>query len=208
MKIITISREFGSGGRELGKRISDILGYDYYDREIISAIAEKSGFDENYIKEMTEKKLRVNIPISYGRTMYYEPYINTNAEKILAAQSSTIRDIAEQGRDCVIIGRGADVILSRYNTVNIFVYADMEYRVKRCLEYSENEKDMTEKKIIKKIKEIDSARASFHSFLSEGKWGRKENYNLCINTTGLQIKNLAPIIAEYAEIMFKQKRSK
>ena len=208
MKIITISREFGSGGRELGKRMSDILGYDYYDREIISAIAEKSGFDENYIKDMTEKKLRVSIPISYGRTMYYEPYINTNAEKILDAQSSTIREIADQGRDCVIIGRGADVILSQYNPVNIFVYADMDFRVKRCFEYSENEKEMSEKKIIKKIKEIDSARASFHSFLSESKWGRKENYNLCINTTGLQIKNLAPIIAEYADIMFKQKKVK
>ncbi|MGN0621216.1 MAG: AAA family ATPase [Porcipelethomonas sp.] len=203
MKILTVSRQFGSGGRELGKRVADILGFDYYDREIISAIAEKSGFAEDYVAHMSEKKPYMNIPLTYGRTLYCDPAFGGNSEKILTAQSDVIKDIAKRGRDCVIIGRGADVILSGYKPVNIFVYADMASKVKRCMERSGEGQELTEKKLIKKIKEVDSARSDFHSLISDSKWGRKESYHLCVNTTGAELKLLAPVIAVYAKIMFE-----
>lgn len=202
MKILTVSRQFGSGGRELGKRIADILGFDYYDREIISAIAEKSGLDEGYIAEMSDKKMRMNFPLTFGRTMYMESALNPNSERILAAQSTVLKEIADLGKDCVIIGRGADIILSEHSPVNIFVYADMVSKVKRCMERAAEEEALSEKKIIRKIKEVDSARAEYHGILSDSKWGRKESYHLCVNTTGRDLKKLAPAAAEYIKVLF------
>ncbi len=199
MKIITISREFGSGGRELGKRLADILGYAYYDREIISTIAENKKMDEGYVEKILEKGLLNNYPLKYGRTFSSASVMaQRNMTKILVEQQKIIKEIAAN-ENCIIVGRSSNVILREYAPLNLFVYADMQSKIDRCLKYGNDKEILTEKELIKKIKQVDKGRARHQELLTDMKWGNKEGYDLCINTTDLEIKELAPVIAQYAK---------
>ena len=195
MRIITISREFASGGREIGKRLADELGFDYYDREIINRIAEKSSFDPDYVEEMLDRGLPKIFPLTFGRTFTYPDSSSQNFNKILLAEQQIITEIAQKGRDFVIVGRSADIILSKYNTFNIFVYADMASKILRCRQRAPQGETLTDREYAKKIKKIDSARASNRELIGNGGWGEKENYNLCVNTTNVDIKKIIPALA-------------
>lgn len=202
MKIITISREFGSGGRELGKRLADILGYAYYDREIITAIAENKKLNENYIEKILEKGSLKGYPLKFGRTFSSSYSITQqNMTQILVEQQKIIKEIAVR-ENCIIVGRSANVILKEHNPLNLFVYADMESKIIRCYKYAAEKENINEKELIKKIKQVDKERALFNELISNTKWGNKEGYSLCINTTGLEIKELAFVIADYAKYWF------
>lgn len=192
-KIITISREFGSGGRELGKRLADALGYDYYDREIITHIAETMGYSEEYVSSLSEQTID-HYAINFGRTFY----INPDQNKVLSVQHDFLKRVAEKG-NCVIVGRGANIILKDYNPLDIFVYADMESKVQRCISKADNSEHFSEKEIIKKIKQIDKNRRNYYSIFSEYEWGDKRNYHLCINTTNVEIKKLIPALKALVE---------
>ena len=192
-KIITISREFGSGGREVGKRLSDILGFKYYDKEIIEEIAKKTGTTEEYVKNISEVGI-YNFPFQFGKTFYNSISVQTNQTEILVAQQKILKEIAKTG-NCIIVGRGADVILKEYNPINIFVYSDMESKIKRCRE--KGDENFSDKELRNKIKQIDKNRIKFHDVLSNLEWGKKENYDLCINTSNMEIKKIIPSLAEY-----------
>ena len=203
MRIITLSREFGSGGRELGKRLADELGLAYYDREIITAIAEKCSLDAGYVENTLNKSFAANYPVSFSRTFTYMPVMNDNVSNILSQQHSIITELAKKG-DCIIVGRSADSILAAMKPFKIFVYADMEAKIRRCIDRrSAEEEKLTEREIEKKITQIDKARASYHNIISDIAWGDKRGYNLCINTTGADIKALVPSVAEYAKKWFE-----
>lgn len=198
MAIITISREFGSGGRELGKRLADLLGFRYYDKEILEVITQQEKTNEWYAEKLLERMVVPNIPLHFGRSFsFYEP-ITQRAVELLVAERNAIRLLAGQG-NCVIVGRGANVILKDNTPFNIFVYADMETKIKRCREYASDNETFSEKEIEKKIRQIDTARAKNIEILSGGKWGDKKEYHLCVNTGGLSIKNIAPLLAQYAK---------
>lgn len=198
MAIITISREFGSGGRELGKRLADLLGFRYYDKEILEVITQQEKTNEWYAEKLLERMVVPNIPLHFGRSFsFYEP-ITQRAVELLVAERNAIRLLAGQG-NCVIVGRGANVILKDNTPFNIFVYADMETKIKRCREYASDNETFSEKEIEKKIRQIDTARAKNIEMLSGGKWGDKKEYHLCVNTGGLSIKNIAPLLAQYAK---------
>ncbi|MBR3038446.1 MAG: cytidylate kinase-like family protein, partial [Clostridia bacterium] len=115
MKIITISREFGSGGRELGKRIADKLGFDYYDSEIISAVAKNSGMDAHYVESTLDNHGWQDFSITFGGTIHSVEYLQASKIELLVQQRKVIESIAALGKDCVIIGRNADVILKDYH---------------------------------------------------------------------------------------------
>ena len=198
MRIITVSREFASGGREVGKRLADELGFDYYDREIITAVAEKSSFDVDYVENMLEKGLPKIFPLTFGRTFSYPDSAQQNFTKILLAQQQIITGIAEKGRDFVIVGRSADVILSEYKTFNIFVYADTESKIRRCRQREPADEKLSDRELIRMIKRIDSGRATNREFIGNGGWGEKENYDLCLNTTDIEIKRIIPALASLA----------
>lgn len=203
MNIITISREFGSGGRELGKRIADILGYAYFDREIVTAIAEKHNYDENYVENMLESGFPVSFPITYGRTFAYSDPTEQQAIQLLTAQNKILKEFASK-ENCVIVGRGANVILEDYNPLNIFVYADLESKIKRCRQRASEDEHLTDNELKRKFKQIDAGRAKHQRFLTDIKWGQKEDYHLCINTSGIEIKNIAPMVAEFATHYFDE----
>ncbi len=201
MKIITIGREFGSGGRELGKRLADALGVPCYDKEVINEVAKLRGIDPSQIDEIAEVEIRRVYPFTVSRTLLTPIYFTETEIDNWSAQEEVIKKLAEKG-DCVIVGRFADVILEEYKPLNLFVCADKESKVKRCMERaSEGE---TEKIIRKKMKKIDRARARNYKMYSGRKWGNAKGYHLCINTTGSEIKSLVPALADYARAWFNK----
>ena len=204
MRIITISREFGSGGRELGKRLADALGFAYYDREIVSSIAEKCNLDEGYVENVLRKGLTINVPVTFGHTFYfYSDPTSENELKVLNTQQQIIKELALRG-DCVMVGRSSGIILEKYNPLRLFVYADMEWKVKRCRERASADEHLTDRELEKKIRQIDAGRARHRKLLTDRKWGDREGYDLCINTTSLEIKKIIPGLKEMALCWFDQ----
>ena len=146
MNIITISREFGSGGRELGKKVAEILGYEYYDREIITEIARRHNVDENYVEYALNNHAWQTYSLSFHHSFISPIYVHSPDTKLLQEQKIIIEEIAEAGKNCIIVGRNADVLLQDRKPMNIFVCASMESKIKRCMERAEGEeKELTEK---------------------------------------------------------------
>ncbi len=199
-RIITIGREFGSGGREFGRRLAEELGIEYYDREIVTEISKHTKLSEEYVHQIIEHTPHRLYPITVGHSMsHIEDYSFSQAQAVFQAQGKILKDLAEKS-DCVIVGRCADYILKDYKPFDIFVYADLDSRVKRCIDRrDEDEPVIPEKKLRRKIKKIDRHRARYYSFYTGRKWGDKANYDLCVNTTDTVIKDLVPVIAK----MFK-----
>ena len=198
-RVITIGREFGSGGRELGRRLAEELSIEYYDKEIITEIAKHTQLSEEYIQQIVECTPHRLYPITVGHSMsFVEDYSFSQAQTVYEAQATILKDLAEKS-DCVIVGRCADYILKDYNPFNIFVYADLDSRVNRCIDRIAEGEHFTEKQLRRKIKNIDKQRARYYSFYTGRKWGDKSNYDLCINTTDTEIKKIVPIVAK----MFK-----
>ena len=196
-KIITIGREFGSGGREFGRRLAEELGIEYYDKEIIAAISEKTSMSQEYVQEVLEGKPHTLYPITIGQSMLIaDNFYIQQEQSIYLAQSEIIRELAQKS-SCVIVGRCADFILRDLKPYRIFVYADMDSRVKRCISRNkDSEKHLTEKEIKKQIIKIDKNRAKYYDYYTGNDWGDKNNYDLCINTTDLVIKDIVPVIAK------------
>ena len=205
MRIITISREFGSGGRELGKRMSDLLGWDYYDREIISRIADEQGLDLAFVDKVLQQSVWRSTPITVQRSISM-PMYPTIGTSLLVKEKQIIERIGSAGKDCILVGRNADVYLREKKPFSIFVCASMDAKVERCRARATEDEKLTDKELIKSIKRIDKGRASIREFIGGGEWGNPLNYNLMINTTGWEIKKLAPIIAQFAVVWFAREQ--
>lgn len=201
MKIITISREFGSGGRELGKHLADVLSYDYYDKEIITAIASNKGMDEDYVARIIEHDRWQNIPLTFHQSIVGIP-VDTTHTDLLLEQKRVIEQIAKAGKDCVIVGRNADVLLHEYHPFNIFVCADMEAKIQRCINRVSANKDLNTKEMERKINKIDKSRSQTRELVTDSSWGDRSDYHLTVNTTNWDINELAPAVAEFANSWF------
>lgn len=201
-KIITINREFGSGGREIAIRLAKALGYKYYDRALLYQMVKQSNFDEKYI-ESAIKSSNDDFPytISKSFSLYSAP--QKQATDVLVLEQKIIKQLAEKS-NCVFVGRGADIILSDFDPLNIFVYATMESKIKRCKDKASKDEILTEKEIIKNIKAIDKERRKHSLLLGSDEWGEKENYDLCINTSYVEIKSIIPAITTFAKAYFKE----
>jgi cytidylate kinase len=203
VRIITVSREFGSGGREVGKRLADELGFAYYDREIVEEIASRCSLDEDYVAHALERSVAHTFPLHFGHTFasIATPVVSGGSMNLLAEQTKLIKELASKG-DCVIVGRAADVILSDFSPFNLFVYADMKYKVERCMSRASSDEKLTKKETEKMIKKIDAERRKLHAIISDVEWGNKDCYHLCVNTGGMKIKEIVPAIATYANAWF------
>ena len=194
-KIITVSREFGSGGRELGKKLAEKLGYDYYDREIITTIAERHGLDENYVEYALTNHIWQTIPLTFSHSFVSAVSAHAPHTNLLIEQRKVIEEIAKAGKDCVIVGRNADEILYKYDPFNIFVCADMDAKIKRCKERADENEVLTDKQIKRKIQRIDKNRERTRYLISDREWGHRKTYHLIVNTTELDIDKLADSLA-------------
>ena len=195
-RIITIGREFGSGGREFGRRLAEELGIEYYDKEIITEISKHTSLSEEYIKQVIECKPHHLYPITIGQSFAYnDNYAFQQVQSVYSSQCQIMREMAVKA-PCVMIGRCADYILQEFKPSRIFVYADMESRIKRCIERSSEEEKVGGKEMKSLINNIDKSRAKYYEFYTGMKWGDKKNYDLCVNTTDVVIKEIVPVIAK------------
>ncbi|HZJ80739.1 MAG TPA: cytidylate kinase-like family protein [Dysgonamonadaceae bacterium] len=202
MRIITISREFGSGGRELGKQLANELGYDYYDKQIISAIASNKGMDEEYVERTIDQHRWQNVPLTYYQSVAGLPVDSTHTD-LLLERKRVIEEIAKRGKNCVIVGRNADVLLQEYNPFNIFVCADMETKIRRCMEREDDERCKSIKDIEREINRIDKNRAQTRGLITNSSWGDKSEYHLTLNTSSWDIKALTQAVAEFVKRWFE-----
>lgn len=196
-RIITIGREFGSGGREVGRRLAEELGVEYYDKEIITEISKRTDLSERYVRQVVENDPHNLYPITIGNTFaYVQTHGIERQQTIFREQCEVIKSMAEKS-DCVLVGRCADYILKEYKPFKIFVYADMDSKVKRCRERGGDvDEKITDKKLIRYIKTVDKNRRRYYRFFTGLEWGDKLNYDLCINTSGEEIKKLIPALAK------------
>lgn len=200
-RIVTISREFGSGGRELGKRLADALQVPCYDHEIIDLIAERHGFDKDYVAHISEQDIRTAYPATIGRRFTSPHFAMQEPLQVAMTQQKIIRQFAHQG-DCVIIGRCADVILQDLRPMNLFVYADQPSKLARCAQRAPEGEQLSSSEILRRIRRIDRDRAAHRELFSDTRWGQKEAYHLCINTSGFEIKALISPLAAYVDRWF------
>lgn len=195
-KIITINREFGSGGREVGKRLADILQIPYYDNEIVTQIAQRTQLAEDYVSRVIDSGQYIPFPITIGRSFYPsvgQSMMQTNS--IYVEQSKILVELAEKS-DCIIVGRCANHVLREYEPLRIFIYAEIEAKMKRCREKAQEHERMTDKHLRQQITGIDKGRASYYKFVTGEHWEKRTNYDLCINTTYTPISKVAHIVAQ------------
>ena len=192
--IITISREFGSGGRTVGKKVAEQLGIPCYDSELIQKIAEESGFAENYVKEAGEYT-----PGGFlSSALSNRAFGPTNEDILWEIQCRVISELAEKG-PCVIVGRCADYVLRddpNVALVNLFVHAPMAARIRR----ESTRTNTTPAEAEKRIRQVDKERAAYYNFFSSKRWGDAQAYDLCVNTDGLEIGDVVRLVLRYLEL--------
>lgn len=195
--IVTISREFGSGGRELGKRLSEELEVPCYDSTILKILSEEQGLDPQYLSHISEKSIQASYPLTIGHRFSLAPdYGMDQAVKVAVEQRKVIEGLAARG-DCIIIGRCADVILRDRRPFNIFVYANKEAKLERCIRRAPEGERLSPAEMERYMRRIDRDRAQHRAFFTDAKWGAKESYHLCIDTSGVEIRQIVPPLAAY-----------
>lgn len=190
-KIITVSRQFGSGGRIIAQQVAEKLGWKFYDRELIEKIAEKSGLAKEFIEEQGEyassgQNLVYSVPAGFGSFSAGQSVF----DKLYVMQYNIIKELAEK-EPCVIVGRCADYVLrDRKDVFNIFVFADMDYRMKRAEEvYKIQAKDMK-----KYLEDRDKKRKLYYKYNTDRTWGDFANYDLCLKSSSIGLDTCAEII--------------
>lgn len=195
-RIITISREFGSGGRELGCRLADQLGAAYYDQEIITEISKRTQLSRQYIQSIMDNRPYISFPITVAHS-FSMPVNDVGLQmelQIFQAQKQIIEEMADKS-DCVFVGRCADYILREQDPFRLFVYADLDSRIRRCRERAPKDEHLSDRELRHNIEQIDKSRAKYYSFHTDRKWGERTNYDLCINTSRFDVKQLAKRLA-------------
>ena len=189
-RIITISREFGSGGRFIGEEVAKKLGIAYYDKNVINEIAEKSGLSPEYIQENAELS-----PIKglFAYALAGRDITGRSVEDMVyEAQRKVILELAEKV-PCVIIGRNADYILKdRDDVLNVFIHGNMPEKTQRIIRLY----NVDEKKAVKMMADTDKRRMTNYNFYTEHKWGKASNYTLCLNSSQLGYDRCEKIIME------------
>ncbi len=201
--VITIGRQFGSGGHDVAKLVSEKLDIKFFDKDIIALSAKESGLSESMFEGIEDKPTNsllysLVMGIQSGRGAYYHYGDALNSDSLFRVQSQVIRNLAETS-PCVIVGRCSDYILREHNSiVNIFIHADKEWRVERVME----DLQLTEREAETMITKTDKRRGSFYNFYTNKVWGNVNNYHLTIDTSKVGIENAADIIVDYAKIAF------
>ena len=202
-KIITIGRQFGSGGKDVGKMVADALNIPFYDKELVELAAKKSNFNEDAVKEIDERAthslLYSIVTGSFGldglnSPLFYEMPMN---DKFFIAQSEIIKELAAK-ESCVIVGRCADYVLSEVENVDVlstFIYGSLDYRSMRVA----RDLNLTLPRARDYIKKTDKQRRTYYDYYTSHEWGKISNYDLCINTEKIGIESAAQMIINYCK---------
>lgn len=199
--IITIGRQFGSGGREIGEALAKKLGIPFYDKELISMAAKESGQDAEVFDQVDERATNSLLySLSMGLYNFGNSFTNSSElpvnDRLYILQHQIIKKLADEG-PCVIVGRCADYVLKdKENCVNVFIHANMEYRKKRAIEIHDVKKNKAEQIINK----TDKIRANYYGFYSGQKWGFAQNYDICIDSSKLTTDQAVALIESYVNI--------
>ena len=190
--IVTIDRKYGSGGRLVGEKLSKLLGYRFYDRELLKIAAQECGMHEDVVQHFDEKPTG---------SLLYSAYLNASLSvtdslplnhKLAFAQFDVIRRVAEAG-DCVIVGRCADYVLQERNDcLNVFITATNPVRHRRLVQYYGVSEELADKT----IKKQDKMRAEYYNFFTQRKWGDASNYHICLDTGRLSLDGAASLLAD------------
>ena len=194
--VITIGRQFGSGGRAIGRLVAEKLGIPFYDKDIIKRISKESGLSHEILDDYDEKPTNSFLyslslgAYTYGNSITGIPEMPMS-DKIFVIQSDVIKKIASEG-PCVIVGRCAESILKdEVDCLSVFIHADFDSRIRRVSEYDKISHD----KAAEQIRKTDKKRASYHNYYSELKWGAATSYDFCINSK-IGIENAAKLIID------------
>ena len=199
--IITIGRQFGSGGRYVGRLLAEKLDIPFYDKELLSEAAKQSGICEEIMEEHDERPTR---SLLFSLVTGMQHHVGTGNfymdmplnHRIFLAQFDAIRKLAEDG-SCVIVGRCADYVLrDDPDTVSIFVKADMPSKIARAVKYYGVEEDKAEER----IRKADKQRASYYNYYATATWGDVENYDLVVDTGVLGVEGAVELIAKFLEL--------
>ena len=187
--VITLTREYGSGGRYIGKLVAQKLGIKLYDKEFIIEVAEKTGLSEQYIKENEQKRNSLDI-LNNG---YYSDL--SNSDELFVKESQLIKEVSDR-EPCIIVGRCADQILKENkNVLKVFIYSDMKNKIDRAVKYYGMDKKKAEKEIIR----IDKLRENHYKYYTDKKWKDFSNYDICINSDKVGVEKAADLIVEMAK---------
>ena len=206
--IITIARQYGSGGREIGERVAEILGIPIYDKEIITHAAEKGNLNEEVLKtadESATNSLLYTLAMGsnvLGTTMHFGYKMPLN-DKLFLLQSEVIKEKTKD-ESYVIIGRCADYVLrDEKDVLRIFVYGDLEHRHARLVK---RHPELKSSQIIDIINKTDKRRSSYYNFYTGNKWGKYDNYDMAINSSTLGIEGAADLIVACAKKLLEEKK--
>ena len=204
--IITIARQYGSGGREIGQMVAKELGIPLYDKELITDAAAKGNLNEEVLKSADEacaNSLLYTLAMGsnvLGSTMHFGYKMPIN-DKLFILQSDVIKEYAKQG-SCVIIGRCADYVLREYpNLLRLFVYGDLDHRQERI---KQRHPELKSSQVIDVINKTDKRRSSYYNFYTGNKWGKYDNYDMAINSSTLGIEGAAHLIAACAKRLIEE----
>ena len=195
-KVITIAREYGSGGREVGVKLSERLGIPFYDKEILKLVAEKGDLHEDFLAANEEKPPQFLAP-SFGRTMLETFYQPSFSDTIFVEQSKIIKSIADEG-PCIIVGRCADYIL-KDSAFKVYIYADMAFKIAHKHLVAPEKEDYSDEEMIKYIKSVEKKRARYYEHYTGYKKGVATNYDLCIRTDLIGVDAAVDLIVKALE---------
>lgn len=196
--IITVGRQFGSGGREVGKRVAEALGIAFYDKELLAVAAKESGLSAQFLEDYDEKptnSLLYSIVVGQSHMLLHGNGHISVEQMASKAQRDAVKSVADKG-SCVIVGRCADYILREEpGLIRIFISAAEEDRIRHVTERD----GMTPEKAADKIRRMDKARKSYYSFHADGDWGEAANYDLCINVSKYGVDKAVETILSYVK---------
>lgn len=199
--VITISREFGSGGRTIGKMLSEKFNIPYYDKELIRIASDDSGINEalfGMADERSKSGLLKKVKVYDGDIKSPDSSDFTSEENLFSYQAKAIKKLADSGSPCIIIGRCADFILSdRKNVLRLFIWADKEACVKNAMEVCGYDRKEAEKQVEK----INAERSKYYKAHTGHSWDNVRNYDLCLNTSQLGFEKCMEIITRYIEMI-------
>ncbi|MBO4965294.1 MAG: cytidylate kinase-like family protein [Muribaculaceae bacterium] len=203
--VIVIGRQYGAGGRRLGRAIAQRLGLPYFDKELLQEAAERFGFNKSVFETSDEKRpslLHSLLNFNYNSVTYHFCTSAMNADDIYTAQSRVIRQLAEEG-PCVIVGRTADYILRDMpGLISIFVHADLKTRALRIVDRGECSSEPAASDLAEKQ---DKLRRNYYNYFTGRNWGEASVYNLCIDSTHLSVDEMADLVMTFIEFRMKSK---